>query len=140
MQVGDVMTTDVEVVPPDATLQQAAGRMRDLDVGALPVAHCGRLVGLITGLDIVRRAVAEGLDVATTRVGDAMSPDPLWCSADQDVDEAVEMMELKQVDVVPVVEKTSGRIVGILTVGDLVLRGGDRLLADEITRQLAGLR
>jgi len=61
MQVKEVMTRGVECVRPDDTLQAAARKMKDLDVGPLPV--CGdndRLVGILTDRDVVVRAVAEG--------------------------------------------------------------------------------
>ena len=69
MQLKDIMTPNPECIRPDATLQEAARRMRDLDVGPLPV--CGdddRLAGMITDRDITVRAVAEGKDPTTTRV------------------------------------------------------------------------
>ena len=73
------MTKGAECVRPDDTLQQAARKMRDLDVGPLPV--CGdndRLVGMITDRDITLRAVAEACDPRTTTVKDVMTPDVVY--------------------------------------------------------------
>ena len=75
MQVKDIMTSHAESTSPTTTLREAAQRMRDLDVGPLPV--CGdddRLAGMITDRDITVRAVAEGLDPSTALVRDVMTP------------------------------------------------------------------
>jgi len=61
MQVRDIMTRSVESVSPDDTLQVAARKMRDLDVGPLPVCDGQRLAGMVTDRDITIRATAEGL-------------------------------------------------------------------------------
>src|SRR5262249_26252215 len=90
----DVMTRGVECLPPSATLQQAAQKMRDLDIGPLPV--CGdndRLVGMLTDRDITVRAVAEGLDPRTTLIRDVMTPTIVYVFEDQDVSEAARLMK-----------------------------------------------
>jgi len=86
MQVKEIITRRVECTPPDASLQEAARKMRDLDVGPLPV--CGdndRLVGMLTDRDITVRAVAEGQDLRTARVQDIMTPEVTYCFEDQDI-------------------------------------------------------
>ena len=85
MKIKDVMTKSVETVRPDQTLQEAASRMKSLDVGPMPVCENDRLVGMITDRDIVVRAAAEGRDVRTTKVREAMTPDVAVCSEDDDV-------------------------------------------------------
>ena len=60
MKLKDIMSTDVEIVQPDASIQEAAEKMRSLDVGALPVCDGRRLSGMITDRDITIRAVAAG--------------------------------------------------------------------------------
>src|ERR671937_1268828 len=98
MQVKEVMTHGVECIRPEATLQEAATKMKELDVGPLPV--CGdddRLVGMLTDRDITIRAVAEGQDPKTARVQDVMTPDITYCFEDQDVKEAARLMEEKQI-------------------------------------------
>src|SRR4051812_932652 len=62
MRVDEIMTRSVECVSPEDTIQAAARKMRDLDVGPMPVCgDAGRLVGMVTDRDIAVRAVAEGL-------------------------------------------------------------------------------
>jgi CBS domain-containing protein len=62
MQVKEIMTKDLEVVRPDDTLQEAARKMKILDVGPLPVSEGDKVVGMLTDRDITVRATAEGLD------------------------------------------------------------------------------
>src|SRR5919202_2191076 len=93
MQLKDVMTRQVEVISPDATLEEAARKMDDLNVGPLPVWDGEHLVGLITDRDITVRATAAGKDPRTTPVSEAMSREVLYCFEDQDVSEAARLME-----------------------------------------------
>ena len=62
MQIREIMTENAECTRPDATIQEAAQRMKKLDVGALPVCDNDRLVGMVTDRDIILRSVSEGHD------------------------------------------------------------------------------
>src|SRR3954454_21482891 len=115
MKVSEMMTRGAECTRPDVTVQKAAERMKALDVGSLPV--CGdndRLVGMLTDRDITVRAVAEGQDPKTARVQDVMTPDVLYCFEDQDVSEAVRLMEENQVRRLVVLNRDK-RLVGIVS-------------------------
>ncbi len=93
MKVKEVMTRSPECVNPDDTLQDAARKMKSLDVGPLPV--CGmndRLAGIVTDRDIIVRAVAEGRDVRTAKVRDAMTEGVTYCFEDDDVNDAARLM------------------------------------------------
>ena len=118
MQLKDVMTRKVEVISPDASLEEAARKMDQLNVGPLPVCENERLVGLVTDRDITVRATAAGKDPRTTPVREAMSQDVLYCFEDQDVREAAQLMESQQVRRVPVLDR-SKRLVGIVSFADL---------------------
>ena len=74
MRVRDVMTRQVEVVRPEATLKQAAQRMKSLDVGALPVCDGRRLLGMLTDRDITIRATAAGRDPNRAMVREVRPP------------------------------------------------------------------
>ena len=76
MKLKDTMSPDVEIVQPNASIQQAAEKMRSLDVGALPVCDGRRLSCMITDRDITIRAVAAGRDPKTTPVRDCLSSEP----------------------------------------------------------------
>ena len=120
MKVCEVMSTDVQCTRPDATLHQAADKMKSLDVGSLPVCHQDKLVGMITDRDIVVRSVAEGHDPETDHVGDVMSSELFYCFEDQDVSETAHMMKEKQVRRIPVLNRNK-RLVGIVSLGDLAV-------------------
>src|SRR5215471_21530627 len=96
MQLKEVMTSGVEVVSPEASIREAAEKMRHLDIGPLPVCDGDRLVGLLTDRDITVRAVADGRDPVTTRVHEVMTPDVVYGFDDQDVQDAVRLMEQYQ--------------------------------------------
>jgi CBS domain-containing protein len=121
MQVREVMTHHVEVVRPDTTLQEAAQKMRSLDVGPLPVCDGERLVGMLTDRDITVRATAEGRDPKTTRVQEVMTPDVHYVYDDEDVQEAAQTMQQQQIRRVVVVNRDK-RLVGIVSLGDLATR------------------
>lgn len=92
MKVSAVMTTNVITIGPDATLTEAARRMRGLDIGPLPVADGDRLVGMLTDRDIAVRATAEGRDPSATRVSDVMTRDVVCCFEDDEVLQAARTM------------------------------------------------
>jgi CBS domain-containing protein len=132
MQLKDVMTPNPECIPPDATLQDAARKMRDLDVGAMPI--CGdddRLAGMITDRDITVRAVAEGKDPRATPVREAMTEEVVYGFEDQDVGDAARVMEQKQIRRLLILDRNK-RLVGIVSLGDLAVEGDDRSKAGEV--------
>jgi CBS domain-containing protein len=98
MKISDVMTTGVECLRPADSITRAADRMRELDVGSLPV--CGdedKLVGMITDRDITIRATASACDANATPVRDVMTPNIVYCFEDQNVEDAAKLMEEKQI-------------------------------------------
>jgi len=137
MQVKEVMTRGVECVRPSDNIATAAQKMKDLDVGALPI--CGdddRLKGMITDRDITVRSVAEGDDPWTARVREVMTPDVLYCFEDQDVEEAARLMEQKQVRRLPVLNRDK-RLVGIVALGDLAVGTNNSRQSGEALRGIS---
>jgi nucleotide-binding universal stress UspA family protein/CBS domain-containing protein len=136
MRVKAVMTEGAECVRPEATLQQAAERMKDLDVGSLPVCENDRLVGMVTDRDITVRATAEACDPCGTRVREVMTPDISYIFEDQLVTEAAQQMEEKQIRRLPVLNRNK-RLVGIVSIGDLAVKSGDEELAGVALEQVS---
>ena len=137
MQVSKVMTRDAECVRPDNTLQEAARKMRDLDVGPMPV--CGdndRLVGMLTDRDIAVRAVAEGKDPTRTPVKDVMTEGISYCYEDEDVSDAARQMSEKQIRRLVVLNRDK-RLVGIVSLGDLATQTGDRQTAGKTLERVS---
>ena len=136
MQLKDVMTRNVEVIGPEATLADAASRMDALDIGPLPVCENDRLVGIITDRDITVRSTAMGEDPKTTHVRDAMTRDVLCCHEDDDVREATRLMERNQVRRLPVLNRED-RLVGIVSLADLAVWTGDEQLSGEVLERVS---
>jgi len=108
----DVMTSDILVVAPDATLEQASAVMRDGAVGALPVvSEEQRLLGIVTDRDLVVRALAEGL-AAETPVEQVMTREVTTVGQAHELDDALALMQAEQLRRLPVVD--DGRLVGII--------------------------
>lgn len=128
MRVSEVMTRNVECTRLKATLRQAAERMKELDVGVLPVCENDRLVGVLTDRDITVRCVADGRDPRTESVSAVMSPLAYYCDEDSDVADAAELMREKQVRRLPVLDREK-RLVGIVALGDLAAEDGAEQLA-----------
>lgn len=137
MRIRDVMTQGVECVRPDDSIAGAAERMRNLNVGSLPV--CGdhdKLVGMITDRDITVRATAAADNPSNTWVRDVMTPDIIYCFEDQDVSEAAQLMEEKQVRRLVVLNKDK-RLVGIISLGDLAVKNSDERLSGEVLERVS---
>lgn len=123
MKAREIMTKDPECLTENDTVQKAAQRMRELNVGLMPVvddAGSRRLRGVITDRDIATRHVAEGHDSGECRVGNEMTRDNLYTVApDDDQNAVMERMKAGQVRRVPVME--DDRIVGIIAQADLAV-------------------
>ena len=122
MKLEQIMTRDVEIVKADDPLEIAAQKMRDRDVGSLPVLDDGRLIGVITDRDITVRASAAGLDPHRTRVRNLITTDLIWCYQDQDVDKAAKLMEDYQIRRMIILDPATQKVVGIISLGDLAKR------------------
>ena len=118
MQVREIMSQAVDFINPNTKIGEAAKRMRDEDIGALPVGENDRLVGMITDRDIAVRAVADGKSTESTTVGEIASRELVTIDPQQDLDEALRLMAKHQVRRLPVVEE-DGRLVGIVAQADI---------------------
>jgi len=136
MRVNEVMTRHVALTHPDSTLQDAADRMKELDVGVLPVCENDRLVGVLTDRDLAVRCVSAGLDPWTDKVRDAMTADVFFCFADQDVAEAARIMKERQVRRLIVLDRDR-RLAGIVSLGDLAVDAGDKRMAGDVLQAVS---
>jgi len=125
-----VMSTDVESISPDAKLVEAARRMRDLDVGSLPVTDGRRLLGMVTDRDLTVRAAANSKDPSTTSVREVMSPEVAWVFEDEPAEMAASVMRRRQIRRLPVLDR-SDRLVGMVALADLAVDLGDDRLKGE---------
>lgn len=114
----DIMHTGAECIGEHQTLQFAAQRMRDLDVGALPI--CGdddRLHGIITDRDIVIKCIAAGGDPKTMTAGELAQGKPVIVDARADVGKVLRVMEEHRIRRLPVID--NHRLVGMISEADL---------------------
>ncbi|SET86030.1 CBS domain-containing protein [Salinibacillus kushneri] len=115
----DIMTRDVSSCSPDDTLYDAAMKMKELDVGVIPVTdNQNHLMGLVTDRDLVLRGYANKKS-ESTKIQDVISDDLYSVSPETDVQEASQVMAEKQIRRLPVVD--NGELVGIVSLGDLSL-------------------
>jgi len=114
--VKDVMTTNIHYCTPLDNVFEVAVKMKDYDVGAIPICEDGHLLGMITDRDIAIRGVAEK-HPGSTKVTDIMSEKLVTVTADVSVDEAAELMATEQIRRLPVVE--GKKLIGMVSLGDL---------------------
>lgn len=121
--VSDVMTRNVRSLTPTDTVASAAQAMDELNVGVIPVCEGGKLMGVVTDRDIVVRAVAQGLggDTALSKV---MSTDIRTARESDDLDTVLADMASSQIRRLPVLDGDE-RLIGIISIGDIALKGLD---------------
>lgn len=125
MKISDIMSRDVQVARPDDSIQSVAQRMKDIDVGSLPVCDGDRIQGIVTDRDIAIRAVAEGRSFASA-ISDIMTPEVEYVFDDDDAEEAADRMADAQIRRLPVVNRDK-RLVGIIALADLTGKLKDKV-------------
>jgi CBS domain-containing protein len=131
MKVKDAMHKGVEWVEPDTSIVEVAAKMRERDVGAIPVGENDRLVGMVTDRDIVVRGVAKGRKLADLTARDVMTEGIVFCRDTEDLDDALRIMEQKRIRRLPVIDENK-RMVGMLSLGDV-----SHAASHELTGELA---
>ncbi|MEM2675147.1 MAG: CBS domain-containing protein [Candidatus Bathyarchaeia archaeon] len=116
--VNDVMVTDVVTVESHVDVKRAVRVMNDFEIGCLIVVEAGRVIGILTERDVLKRVVDEGRKPEETTVGEVMSKPPITISPDADLETAIALMFKHKIKKLPVVE--NGKLVGLVTFTDLV--------------------
>ena len=124
MQVREVSSREVERIPSDTPIREAARCMQKLDVGAIPVFEGDRLVGMVTDRDIALRAIADGCS-PDSPVREIMTEGIQTCFEDEDVSDVARHMRDKQIRRLVVLARDK-RLSGIVSLGDVALSGDDR--------------
>ena len=135
MLLKEMMTTGVETMAPNASLSDAARRMKEKDIGLLAIAEDDNVFGVLTDRDIVIRGLAEDMDPTATDVTEVMSEQALSMSQSTPVEEAVNAMEAQQVRRILVADEAH-QLVGVISLGDLATRGGQQM-AGEVVQKVA---
>lgn len=136
MRIGEVMTRHVEIIDSHTPLIEAAGKMKTLDVGLLPICDGDKLKGTLTDRDITVRGVAEGYDPAKTKVADIMSTDVAYCYEDDEINAALNLMEKRQIRRLPVLSREK-QLVGIVSLGDLAVHSGQKARLGETLEEVS---
>lgn len=136
MKLREIMAHNVETVSPDATLQECAQRMKQRNVGVLPVVDGNKPIGVITDRDITLRAVASGADVSTTRVSEVMTRDVQAVHEDQTISDACALMEENRIRRLVVLNQ-EGELTGVLTLNDVTVKAKDTRRSAQVLRKIA---
>jgi CBS domain-containing protein len=124
MKVKDVMTTELFFCAGSDTVLSAAWMMKERSVGSLPIVadlQSRRLEGVVTDRDLCCGILAEGKDPATTPVEEVMTPDPIACGPEDELDTCADIMRKYQIRRVPVIDNRA-RCIGMVAQADLALR------------------
>jgi CBS domain-containing protein len=136
MQLRDIMTKGFQMIDQSESVRRAAELMRDLDVGMLPVLEENQLVGTITDRDITVRSTATGASPDEIPVRNVMSRGVIFGYEDDDAQSAAATMEEKQVRRLLVLDH-GDKCVGVVSIGDLALRGSDQALSGEVLQRVS---
>ncbi|MCY7389206.1 MAG: CBS domain-containing protein [Burkholderiales bacterium] len=128
-KVKELMSQDVQVTSPDATIQDVAQKMLKGNFGMMPVEENDRMIGSISDRDIAIRAVATGKDL-NTKVREVMTEGIVWAYEDDSVADVAKLMSEHQIRRMPIVN-TSKRLVGIVALGDFAIETADIKVAGE---------
>jgi CBS domain-containing protein len=113
------MNPDVTRIHPDKTVKFAGQILKAVNIGCMVVVDdAGKILGILTERDIVQKVVADGYDPNTTPVKTIMSKNVITMDKKKTVEEAIDLMNEKNVKKIPIVDR--GKLVGIVTMTDLM--------------------
>jgi len=118
MQVREAMHKGVEWMAPTTSLAELAQTMRKHDVGAIPIGENDRLIGMVTDRDIVVKGLANGKDASSLTARDVMTEGIVYCRANEELGDALRIMEDKKIRRLPVLDENK-RMIGMLSLGDV---------------------
>ncbi|PKH11596.1 MULTISPECIES: CBS domain-containing protein [Planomicrobium] len=134
MKVADIMTKEVDTCNPGHSLQEVAAKMKEINVGSIPICENEKLVGIITDRDIVVRGIADNLSLESA-VSEILSENMVTGNKDMSVEEAAELMADHQIRRLPIVE--NDKVVGIVSLGDIAVKdksyGNADIALDEVS-------
>ena len=134
--VDEVMARNVQTIDSSMNLTQAAQRMRDANIGVLPVVDSGRLKGIVTDRDLVIRGMATGVDPSSMRVSDVATHSLVAAREDWPIQRAMDTMSSHQIGRLPVIDEHD-RVVGILTLSSLALRSPQQHQALDTAKEVS---
>src|SRR5207247_3395456 len=130
MKTQEIMTRKVQLAEPTLPIAKAAQKMRDLNIGFLPICENDKLIGTLTDRDITIQSVAQGRDPRLASVREIMSQQVFYCYEDDDIEHAAEHMKEREVRRLVILNREK-RLVGVLSLGDIARASGEQQLAGE---------
>ncbi|WP_160725261.1 CBS domain-containing protein [Bacillus sp. USDA818B3_A] len=135
MNVANVMTTEVDCCTPESTCKEAAMKMKELDVGAIPICENEKLVGIITDRDLVIKGVASDLS-SDTAVSELLTNNIVVTGTkDMSIEEAAKIMSQEQIRRLPIVENET--LIGMVSLGDLAVNNQSSDEAGEALKEIS---
>jgi CBS domain-containing protein len=136
MKIKEIMTTQIETVTPSMPIAKVAEKMRDLDIGFIPVCEKNnKIVGTVTDRDITIRSVAQGRDPRLAPVSEIMTQTVFHCYEEDDVDSVARSMQQSEVRRMVILDRQEN-LVGIVSLGDIARVSGEQSMAGETLRQI----
>jgi CBS domain-containing protein len=118
MNVAEVMTANVDCCRPESTFKEVALKMKELDVGVIPICDNENLVGIVTDRDLVIKGLAHDLSAEST-ISVLVTENVVKGSKEMSVEEAARVMSQHQIRRLPIVEED--KLVGMVSLGDLAV-------------------
>jgi CBS domain-containing protein len=134
MNVADVMTTNVDSCSPNSTCKEVAMKMKELDVGAVPICDNEKLVGIVTDRDIVIKGFVNNLS-SDSLISELVTDNVVKGSKEMSVEEAVRLMSQHQIRRLPIVE--DDKLVGIVSLGDLAVNNQSTYEAGQALKNIS---
>jgi len=128
----------VHAVASTITVADAVAEMNKKKIGCVVIIDAGRIVGIFTERDVLRRIVGDGVDAKTTAVGDVMTKDVITIPPNTTVEQTMVLFADKRCRHIPVVD--SGRLVGLISIGDISrwVADASRAEADHLKNYITG--
>jgi CBS domain-containing protein len=136
MKIRDVMAPNVETATSAETLERAAHKMKNRNIGFLPVVDDGEVTGVITDRDMVVHAVSAGLRPHMTTVREVMTHRAISCRADASLSEASLIMEQNHVRRLPVLER-NGKLIGVVSLSDFAVKSHNERLSGHVLAKVS---
>lgn len=135
MRISEAMHPGARWISPETDLTTIARIMKDDDIGCLPVGENDRLIGMVTDRDMALRAFANARNAASMTARDVMTKDIVYCRTNESIEDAIHLMETKQIRRLPVINEDK-RMVGMLSLGD-VSHASSRELTGELAKAVS---
>lgn len=119
MKCADIMSTDLEWLTEQDSVQKAASLMAEAGIGFLPICDAHQVIGVVTDRDLTTRVLAKKVEPGTTSIGLVMTAPPIICLETADVREAEELMASERKARI-VITDAEGKLAGVLSLADLV--------------------